>query len=297
MALPQKAEVVRVEVAPATPQRSGDSMEARAPHPAQRPLPPEELGSSEQAESAPVSESTPVAAGDVTKTTVVEAQEDGPVGVENPAVSEASATTESPVVPESPVIPTTPEGEVEPAKEAPEKAEIDANLATTLGRPKVSNAPTGKLGALLAGRSMLAPDSMNGEGGEGDGLSDTSQLKGAYDHDQVMSAWSDLIQDLRDKNKMGMAATLATGGVTFDDPALKLVVANDVQYEELKECATELLHFLRVKVGNGSIAFEVEVGDEVAAPKFLTPKDRYKHWASENPALEELRVRLDLDLG
>ncbi len=67
--------------------------------------------------------------------------------------------------------------------------------------------------------------------------------------DQVMSAWADLIQDLRDKNKMGMAATLATGGLTFEDPTLKLVVANNVQYEELKECATELLHFLRVRSG------------------------------------------------
>jgi len=180
---------------------------------------------------------------------------------------------------------------------APEKSEIDADLATTLGRPKVSNAPTGKLGALLAGRSMLVPGSVTGEGGEGEGLSDTSQLRDDYNRDQVMSAWADLIQDLRDKNKMGMAATLATGGLTFEDPTLKLVVANNVQYEELKECATELLHFLRVRIGNGGIAFEVEVGEEVAAPMFLTPKDRYQHWASENPALEELRKRLDLDLG
>lgn len=188
-------------------------------------------------------------------------------------------------------------GEVEEALQNASQAEMDANLATTLGRPKVSNAPTGKLGALLGGRSVLVPDSVTGGGGEGEGLSDTSHLQGAYDHDRVMLAWADLIQDLRDKNKLGMAATLATGGLTFQDPALKLVVSNDVQYEELKECATELLHFIRVKVGNGGIAFEVEVGEEVAAPKFLTPKDRYQHWAADNPALEELRVRLDLDLG
>jgi len=175
--------------------------------------------------------------------------------------------------------------------------EIDADLATTLGRPKVSHETTGKLGALLAGRSMLVPGAVTGDEVEGDGLSDTSKLQNAYDQDRVMKAWADLILDLREKNKMGMAATLATGGLTFEDPVLKLVVANDIQYEELKESATELLHFIRVRVGNGKIAFEVEVGEEVAAPKFLTPKDRYQHWAADNPAVEELRIRLDLDLG
>ena len=237
----------------------------------------------------------------VTESAAAEEQKSGPLVSEEQDASAitAKAVSSDPVA-ESPVSmgdAPAEAGDVEQVGQSADQSEIDADLATTLGRPKVSSAPTGKLGALLGGRSVLVPDSVTGEGGEGEGLSDTSHLKGDYDHDRVMSAWADLIQDLRDKNKLGMAATLATGGLTFQDPALKLVVANDVQYEELKECATELLHFIRVKVGNGGIAFEVEVGEEVAAPKFLTPKDRYQHWAADNPALEELRVRLDLDLG
>jgi hypothetical protein len=31
--------------------------------------------------------------------------------------------------------------------------------------------------------------------------------------------------------------------------------------------------------------------------EFLTPKDRYQRWAEEQPALDALRKRLDLDLG
>ena len=39
------------------------------------------------------------------------------------------------------------------------------------------------------------------------------------------------------------------------------------------------------------------VSEVEAAPAFLSPKDRYTKWAEENPALEVLRKRLDLDLG
>lgn len=128
-------------------------------------------------------------------------------------------------------------------------------------------------------------------------MSDTSGLKADYDQEKVMAAWSALVEDLRTKNKMGLAATLSTGELTFEDPTLRLVVANQVQFDELKECATELLHFVRTHVGNGSIAFDVAVGEAVAAPAFLSPKDRYLRWAEENPALESLRNRLDLDLS
>ena len=175
--------------------------------------------------------------------------------------------------------------------------ELDADLATTLGKPKMSEAPTGKLGSLLAGRSMLAPGAGLNEEADGDSLSDTSGLNAEYDQEKVMAAWAALVEDLRTKNKMGMAATLSTGELTFEDPTLRLVVANQVQFDELKECATELLHFVRTHVGNGSIALDVEVGEAAAAPAFLSQKDRYLLWAQENPALESLRNRLDLDLS
>ena len=105
----------------------------------------------------------------------------------------------------------------------PEKPEIDADLATTLGRPKVSMTPTGKLGRFVGwSGACLVPESVTGEGGEGDGSVRHIASCAPMINDQVMSAWADLILDLREKNKMGMAATLATGGLTFEDPRLEI---------------------------------------------------------------------------
>lgn len=176
------------------------------------------------------------------------------------------------------------------------EADIDADLAIVLGKPKKTVKPTGSLAGLAAGRSMLI--SLEEEGQESGGeLSDTSELKADYDADRVKQAWAKLAQDLREKNKVGLAATLANGDFRFEDPTIRFTVANDVQFEEMKECSTELLHFIRTEVGNGAIALDVQVSEVEAPAEFLTPKDRYMNWAAEHPSLEVLRTRLDLDLG
>jgi len=176
------------------------------------------------------------------------------------------------------------------------EADIDADLAIVLGKPKKTVKPTGSLAGLAAGRSMLI--SLEEEGQEFAGeLSDTSELKADYDVERVKQAWAKLAKNLREKNKVGLAATLANGNFQFEDPTIRFTVANDVQFEEMKECSTELLHFIRTEVGNGAIALDVQVSEVEAPAEFLTPKDRYMNWAAEHPSLEVLRKRLDLDLG
>lgn len=198
--------------------------------------------------------------------------------------------------------PSQPEKVEEPLEAAGESAPpseepgLDADLAITLGKPKRSAAPTGKLSALLGSKSMLVSIDEEKTAEETE-LSDTRHLQAEYDETKVREAWTALAADLRERNKVGLAATLVNGEFVFSDPTIRFTVANEVQYEELKECAAELLHFVRVAVGSGRIALEVEVSELEAQVAFLSPKDRYLKWAEENPALEVLRKRLDLDLG
>ena len=173
---------------------------------------------------------------------------------------------------------------------------IDADLAIVLGKPKVTARPTGNLAGLTGGKSMLIALE-DEEGDTSAELGDTSGLDADYDDERVKKAWATLAEDLRKKNKVGLAATLANGDFKFLDPTIHFTVANDVQFEELKECSTELLHFIRTEVGNGSIALDVQVSEVEAPVEFITPKDRYLRWASENPALEVIRKRLDLDIS
>ena len=225
----------------------------------------------------------------------------------NPAPELDPVQVAEPIVePAEPVVEPAPEPAPEPepapvseeadASKAPEAtAELDADLAIVLGKPKKTVKPTGNLSA-LGGKSVLfaMEDAAADSATE---LSDTTALQGQYDAGKVKRAWKVLVEDLRKKNKVGLAATLANGDFQFVDPTIRFTVANEVQFEELKECSTELLHFVRTQVGNGSIALEVEVSEVEAPAEFMTPKDRYVKWASEHPSLEVIRKRLDLDIG
>jgi len=222
------------------------------------------------------------------------------VPVANPVPEPEPEQVVEPVVEPAPESAPEPEPAPVPVEEeaskAPEAtAELDADLAIVLGKPKKTVKPTGNLSA-LGGKSVLfamedqAADSATE-------LSDTAALEGEYDAEKVKQAWKVLVEDLRKKNKVGLAATLANGDFQFVDPTIRFTVANEVQFEELKECSTELLHFVRTQVGNGSIALEVEVSEVEAPAEFMTPKDRYVKWATEHPSLEVIRKRLDLDIG
>jgi hypothetical protein len=234
---------------------------------------------------SPVVESVPVA-------NPVPDPDPEPVQVAEPVVEPAM----EPALESAPKPDPAPVAVEEEASKAPEAtAELDADLAIVLGKPKKTVKPTGNLSA-LGGKSVLfamedqAADSATE-------LSDTAALEGEYDAEKVKQAWKVLVEDLRKKNKVGLAATLANGDFQFVDPTIRFTVANEVQFEELKECSTELLHFVRTQVGNGSIALEVEVSEVEAPAEFMTPKDRYVKWASEHPSLEVIRKRLDLDIG
>ena len=218
-----------------------------------------------------------------------------PVQVAEPIVEPAEPVVEPAPepVPEPEPSPVSEGTDASIAPEAP--AELDADLACVLGKPKKTVKPTGNLSA-LGGKSVLF--AMEDEAADSaTELSDTAALQGEYDAVKVKQAWKVLVEDLRKKNKVGLAATLANGDFQFVDPAIRFTVANEVQFEELKECSTELLHFVRTQVGNGSIALEVEVSEVEAPAEFMTPKDRYVKWASEHPSLEVIRKRLDLDIG
>ena len=218
-----------------------------------------------------------------------------PVQVAEPSVEPAEPVVEpaSEPAPEPEPAPVPEEADASKAPEAP--AELDADLAIVLGKPKKTVKPTGNLSA-LGGKSVLF--AMEDEAADSaTELSDTTALQGEYDAAKVKQAWKVLVEDLRKKNKVGLAATLANGDFQFVDPTIRFSVANEVQFEELKECSTELLHFVRTQVGNGSIALEVEISEVEAPVEFMTPKDRYVKWASEHPSLEVIRKRLDLDIG
>jgi len=77
---------------------------------------------------------------------------------------------------------------------------------------------------------------------------------------------------------------------------LEFTIDNEIQNIELEDERSNLLTFLRVELNNYVIQLKVLVSKEDNSVKHLSSKDKFLKMADKNPALHELRERLNLDI-
>lgn len=74
-------------------------------------------------------------------------------------------------------------------------------------------------------------------------------------------------------------------------------VGNKVQRLEIEDIRGDLLEFLRGKLENGHIALEIdEVKQKKGSGRPYSPKEKFNYMAKKNPAIKELKDRLNLDI-
>jgi DNA polymerase-3 subunit gamma/tau len=76
-------------------------------------------------------------------------------------------------------------------------------------------------------------------------------------------------------------------------------VKNHLHEAQLNGDRAEILYFFRENLKCAVLELSVSIEEKVDdSPKFyLTDKERYEKMVEKNPVLEELRKKLDLDLG
>jgi hypothetical protein len=77
-------------------------------------------------------------------------------------------------------------------------------------------------------------------------------------------------------------------------------VINGVQTDQLDNVRTQLLDFLRRELRHATLELQVRIAVDRPVQetvKFMTERERYAVWAEKYPAMEQLRVALDLDLA
>ena len=87
--------------------------------------------------------------------------------------------------------------------------------------------------------------------------------------------------------------------VVLEDKIVKFEVKNALQEEQLNIERAGLLFQLRqfVKCADLELKIELEKSEDDSPKMFLTDKEKYEKMVEKNPALDELRKRLDLDLA
>ena len=161
-------------------------------------------------------------------------------------------------------------------------------------------------GGLRGGGMKLAGKSKNlAETIDSSAKSDENEVDESWSEkvtiEKVKSAWDLFVEGHRIAKRVSLVSTLTMCELDLKDNVVVFNVLNSLQEEQLNDERADLLFHLRKTVRNALLELSIEIiksEDGHDEPKvFLTDKERYMEMIKKNPNLDELRKRLDLDLG
>ena len=83
----------------------------------------------------------------------------------------------------------------------------------------------------------------------------------------------------------------------MNNNVLTLPVSNKAQVDQVEEDKLNLLAYLKEKLDNRSILIQIELSKTESTEKtFFTNKEKFEAMVSDNPAINDLRMKLGLEL-
>ena len=82
----------------------------------------------------------------------------------------------------------------------------------------------------------------------------------------------------------------------LDKNTLEITVDNNIQQGYFNDEQKDLVPWLRKKLDNFALRFEVKMTENVQTKKLYLPEEKFKHMVEKNPNLLYLREKLNTDL-
>ncbi|MDB4344357.1 hypothetical protein OAA35_00585 [bacterium] len=156
----------------------------------------------------------------------------------------------------------------------------------------------GYIGKKRSGISISAMQNQKKQEQEAEVVEDLSNKpKTVFTSNELMSKWNAFAYQLKDRGRQGLYITLTKRKPEIKQNfLLEFTIDNEIQNIELEDERSNLLTFLRVELNNYGIQLKVLLSTEDNSVKHLSSKDKFLKMAEKNPALHELRERLNLDI-
>ena len=182
---------------------------------------------------------------------------------------------------------------------APEPEQVQETPPVPVAKKVVSGKLRGG-GVKLAGKSKTLSETVNSDAVNAKNEVDES-WKEEVTIEKIQAAWDLFVEVQKKAQRVSLVSTLTMCELELKGNLVIFNVLNALQEVQLNDERTDLLFHLRKNVKNAFIELSIKVipsGDGDDAPKiFLTDKERYVDMVKKNPSLDDLRKRLDLDLG
>ena len=117
--------------------------------------------------------------------------------------------------------------------------------------------------------------------------------------EKVEKAWGQFVGMIESEGQFNLLTTLKATSLAFVDDTITLQVLNKLQIEQIRETQLRLNLFFADTLENDELKLAVELAEVQSvqsSAEFMNDRERYDEMVKKNPALDELRKRLDLDL-
>ena len=113
----------------------------------------------------------------------------------------------------------------------------------------------------------------------------------------LLATWSEYAELVKNTD-LDIYTTLTKNAPTLiDGNTIQLKIFNKAQEHDLTEIKAELLTFVRNKLNNFDINLSTFIEKGAEEKGLYTSSDKYKRLVEKNALLEELRSKLDLEIG
>lgn len=118
-----------------------------------------------------------------------------------------------------------------------------------------------------------------------------------FDQAQLQEAWDQFVHELKEAGRKRLHGSLSHKEIQKGDKHKVIItLINQVQQKALQEVMPELLPRLREKLQNHRLQLEVKMAPmEKARLEPYSQEEKWRYLLDKNPALQELRNKLNLD--
>lgn len=131
-----------------------------------------------------------------------------------------------------------------------------------------------------------------------DAVSADPERSTAYTTEDFVKAWKNYCEVVKGEDNLSVYATLSVQvPEVTSDHVIRLEVSTDYQQRGMQEVRESLLDYVRKALQNDLLTLEVTVREtEVDQQQLYSDKDKYAKLVELNPALDDLRKKLGLDV-
>jgi len=124
----------------------------------------------------------------------------------------------------------------------------------------------------------------------------TGEARDEFTQEQLMAVWATFCEELREKGFIRLGAALGIKALARKDNVVHLELESHTLESEVQEHRVNLMTMLRTTLNNFQLELKITVSDKEVERKPYTADEKYRHMATKNPILKELRDKLELDI-